>query len=143
MGIGKGHVCSFIIEVSSRGAAACVQCTRNSPDLRHRWLVVSIKIQPLFCRESRKTFIVGLQKGEKVKMKIHPLSSMDPDENPPCSGQYHQGHLPTRWILYIPDCPGPMVIQNIFGSGGKSFWTSVLVFNLCHALVFLHAVVRV
>ena len=41
-------------------------------------------------------------------MKIHPLM-MDPEEK----GDYHDGHLPTRWIVFIPNCPGPMVIQYV------------------------------
>ena len=145
MGNGKGHVCSFIIEVSSRGAA-CVQCTECSQcpaDLRHhRCPSVWIKIQPLFFSNSelRKSW-PGAKLGdgklllwvcrkckerkEKDEMKIHPLK-MDPDERkPPCSGQYHQGHLPTSWIIYIPDCPGPMVIQNIQLLSGGNFYPLV------------------
>ena len=41
-------------------------------------------------------------------MKIHPLM-MDPEEK----GDYHDGHLSTRWIVFIPNCPGPMVIQYV------------------------------
>ena len=48
-------------------------------------------------------------------MRVYP-SSMDPErkfEEHHHHHHDHEGHFPTRWMLSIPDCPGPLVIQNI------------------------------
>ena len=138
MGNGKGHVCSFIIEVSSRDWASVQSMStglatspvdQNPTSDRESWgtwpdtKLGDGKLLLWVCRKCK-------EREEKDKMKIHPLK-MDPDETkPPCSGQYHQGHLPTSWIIFIPDCPGPMVIQNI----RQIILLSVLVFNFCQSL---------
>ena len=80
-------------------------------------------------------------------MKIHPLM-MDPEEK----GDYHDGHLSTRWIVFIPNCPGPMVIQYVvwflYFNSFILFSISVMFKCSCmHArarshVFFVHTVVR-
>ena len=74
-------------------------------------------------------------------MRVYP-SSMDPErkfEEHHHHHHDHEGHFPTRWMLSIPDCPGPLVIQNILSRLSKIsiwlqfvwflLWTFLFVFN--------------
>ena len=79
-------------------------------------------------------------------MRVYP-SSMDPErkfEEHHHHHHDHEGHFPTRWMLSIPDCPGPLVIQNILSCLSKIsiwlhfvwflLWTFLFVFNFSKLL---------
>ena len=75
-------------------------------------------------------------------MKVYP-SSMDPERKFEEHHHHHEGHFPTRWMLSIPDCPGPLVIQNILSRLSKiSVWPYFVWFLFSLCFQFLNALVR-
>ena len=79
-------------------------------------------------------------------MKVYP-SSMDPErkfeEHYHHHHHDHEGHFPTRWMVSIPDCPGPLVIQNILSRLSKiSVWLHFVWFLFSLCFQFLNALVR-
>ena len=79
-------------------------------------------------------------------MRVYP-SSIDPErkfeEHHHHHHHDHEGHFPTRWMLSIPDCPGPLVIQNILSRLSKiSVWLHFVWFLFSLCFQFLNALVR-
>ena len=158
-------MCSFIIEVSSREvqrlcpvSSACVQCSGHSPDLRHRRLAARVRVSG---SKSNFFFLDGVfEKGVKeicysgFAEHVKRGRRGSQDEDPSFEDGSGGGESPLQRAISPPGPPHHQMdhihprLSRAHGDSKYSplvanyFLILVLVFNLCRAPVFLHAVLN-